>query len=171
VIKIINHISERANGKKLFRYKVFKMLLSRKKITEDLIDMMMGWRHSGFNVYCGPRIQPGEEEAMENLARYVVRVSFSQERMTYIPEESKVLYRSKDGKKENMFDALEWLAAICAHITCAGLLRRMHQDQAFPLKLLAKSFSGTQICRPLSFIWVKSATQRRLDRLRAFMPK
>jgi hypothetical protein len=55
---------------KLFRFKVFKMLLSRKKITEDLIDMMMGWRHSGFNVYCGPRIQAGEEEAMENLARY-----------------------------------------------------------------------------------------------------
>ena len=46
---------------KLFRYKVFKMLLSRKKITEDLIEMMMGWRHSGFNVYCGPRIEPGEE--------------------------------------------------------------------------------------------------------------
>ena len=53
---------------KLFRYKVFKMLLSRKKITEDLIDMMMGWRHSGFNVYCGPRIQPGDGQAMENLA-------------------------------------------------------------------------------------------------------
>jgi hypothetical protein len=45
------------------------MLLSRKKITEDLIDMMMGWRHSGFNVYCGARIQPGEEKA--NLARYI----------------------------------------------------------------------------------------------------
>ena len=28
--------------------------------------------------------------------------------MTYIPEESKVLYRSKAGKKENIFDALEW---------------------------------------------------------------
>ena len=91
---------------KLFRYKVFKMLLSRKKITEDLIDMMMGWRHSGFNVYCGPRIQPGEEEVMENLARYIIRASFSQERMTYMPEESKVLYRSKDGKKENIFGAL-----------------------------------------------------------------
>ena len=96
--------------------KVFKMLLSRKKITEDLIDMMMGWRHSGFNVYCGPRIQPGEEEAMENLARYIIRASFSQERMTYMPEESKVLYRSKDGKKENIFDALEWLAAMCSHV-------------------------------------------------------
>jgi len=86
---------------KLFRHKVFKMLLSRKKITEGLIDMMMGWRHSGFNVYCGPRIQSGEEEAMENLARYIIRASFSQERMTYIREEAKVLYRSKDGKKEN----------------------------------------------------------------------
>jgi hypothetical protein len=62
---------------KVFRYKVFEMLLSRKKITEDLIEMMMGWRHSGFNVYCEPRIQPGEEEAMENLARYIIRASFS----------------------------------------------------------------------------------------------
>lgn len=113
---------------KLFRYKVFKMLLSGKKITEDLIDMMMGWRHSGFNVYCGPRIQPGEEEAIENLAQYIIRASFSQERMTpypvrgrlYIPEESKVLYRSKDGKKENMFDALEWLAAMCSHVPNKG---------------------------------------------------
>jgi len=96
------------------------MLLSRKKITEDLIEMMMGWRHSGFNVYCGPRIQPGEEEAMENLARYIIRASFSQERMTYIQEESKVLYRSKDGKKENMFDALEWLAAMCSHVPNKG---------------------------------------------------
>jgi hypothetical protein len=47
----------------------------QKKITEDLIDMMMGSRHSGFNVYCGPRIQPGEEEAIENLAGYIIRAS------------------------------------------------------------------------------------------------
>lgn len=25
-----------------------------------------------FNVHCSPRIQPGDEEAMENLARYIV---------------------------------------------------------------------------------------------------
>ena len=105
---------------RLFQYKVFKMLLTRKKITEDLIDMTMSWRHSGFNVYSGPRIQPGEEEAMENLARYIIRASFSQERMSYIPEESKVLYRSKDGKRENIFDALEWLAAMCSHVPNKG---------------------------------------------------
>ena len=45
---------------------------------------------------------------MENLARYIIRASFSQERMIYIPEESKVIYQSKDGKKEETFDALKW---------------------------------------------------------------
>jgi hypothetical protein len=64
---------------------------------EDFIDMMMGWRHSAFNVYSGPRIQPGEEDAIENPARYIVDASFSHERMTYIPEESKVFHQSKDG--------------------------------------------------------------------------
>jgi len=52
-----------------FTHKVFKMLLSKSKITEDLVDMLMNWRHSGFNVFCGPRIQPGEEKDMENLSR------------------------------------------------------------------------------------------------------
>jgi len=32
--------------------------------------------------------------------------------MTYIQEESKVVYRAKDGKKEKTFDAFEWLAAM-----------------------------------------------------------
>lgn len=45
---------------------------------------------------------------MENLARYAVRASFSHERMTYIPDKSKVVYQSKDGKKKKDFDALEW---------------------------------------------------------------
>jgi hypothetical protein len=35
---------------------------------------------------------------MENLARYIIRASFSQERMTYLHYEGKVIYQSKDGK-------------------------------------------------------------------------
>jgi hypothetical protein len=104
----------------IFRHKVFRMLLSKGKITEDLVNMLMKWRHSGFNVFRGPRIQPGEEKAMEYLARYIIRASFSQERMTYIPDESKVVYRSKDDNKEKVFDALEWLAAMCSHVPNKG---------------------------------------------------
>ncbi len=36
--------------------------------------------------------------------------------MTYIQEESKVVYQSKDGKEEKIFDALEWIAAMCSHV-------------------------------------------------------
>ncbi|MCF8083149.1 MAG: transposase [Deltaproteobacteria bacterium] len=81
----------------IFRHKLFRMLLSKGKMAKDLVDMLMNWRYSGFNVFCGPRIRPGVEKAMENLARYIIRASFSRERMTYIPEESKVVYRSRDG--------------------------------------------------------------------------
>ena len=40
--------------------------------------------------------------------------------MTYIPEETKVIYQSKDGKDEKIFDALEWLAAMCSHVPNKG---------------------------------------------------
>jgi len=36
---------------KLFRLKVLTMLLRKKKITRELIRMLDGWRHSGFNVF------------------------------------------------------------------------------------------------------------------------
>ena len=77
----------------IFRHKVFKLLLKKEKITGELV---------------------------ENLARCIIRASFSQERMTYIPEESKVAYRSKDGKEEKVFDALEWLAGMCPHVPNKG---------------------------------------------------
>ena len=73
----------------IFRHKVFKMLLKKERITGELVEMVSGWRHSGFNVFCGHRIQPGSEDAIENLASYVIRASFSKERMTYFSEESK----------------------------------------------------------------------------------
>ncbi len=61
----------------IFMHKVFKMLLSKEKITPELVDMHKTRCHSGFNVFRGPRIRPGDEKPMENLARYIVRASFS----------------------------------------------------------------------------------------------
>ena len=47
-----------------------------------VIENMLSWHHSGFNVYCGPTIWPNHANALENLARYIIRACFSQERMT-----------------------------------------------------------------------------------------
>ena len=46
-----------------------------------MILLLSTWRHSGFHVFCGNRISSDEETAMENLARYIIRASFSQKRM------------------------------------------------------------------------------------------
>ncbi|MDP2725496.1 MAG: transposase, partial [Syntrophales bacterium] len=57
----------------IFRHKVFRMLLNKGKITQEMITMLSTWRHSGFHVFCGNRIWPKDETAMENLARYIKR--------------------------------------------------------------------------------------------------
>ncbi len=59
-------------------------------------------------------------KANSSPIRTKIRACFSQERMTYIPEESKVVYQSKDGNEEKIFDALEWLAAMCSHVPKKG---------------------------------------------------
>ena len=111
---------------KLFRYEVFKMLKSEGKINDVVIENMMNWRHSGFNVYCGKAIWPHNEEGLENLARYIIRASFSQERVTYVAAQdssdraAKVIYKSKDGKTTKTFDALDWLVQLVTHIPNRG---------------------------------------------------
>ena len=62
----------------------------------------------------------------ENLARYIIRASFSQERMTYIAGDesaggvAKVIYKSKDGTSTKTFDALDWLSQLVTHIPNKG---------------------------------------------------
>ncbi len=82
-------LAARFNGnelKDIFRHKMLKMLLAKGKITQERIAMMEQWTHSGFNVYCGPPIIPDDTGAMETLAAYIIRASFSQKRMDYLPE-------------------------------------------------------------------------------------
>jgi len=40
----------------LFRYEALKMLKSKGKINQMIIENMLSWHHSGFNVYCGNTI-------------------------------------------------------------------------------------------------------------------
>jgi len=59
---------------------------------------------------------------MGNLARYIVRACFSQERMIYVPADqsldnkAKVIYTGKDGQTKQTFEALDWLARLITHV-------------------------------------------------------
>ncbi len=92
------------NLKEAFRYEVLKMLKKEGKINDDIIENMLSWHHSGFSVYIGDKIEPDDKAGLGNLACYIIRACFSQERMVYIPAEeafdgiAKVVYTSKDRK-------------------------------------------------------------------------
>ena len=131
----------------LFCYEVFNMLKAEGKINDVVIENMVNWpparrayslrlgeHRSGFNVYCGKAIWPHNQEGLESLARYIIRASFSQERMTYIAAKdssdrvAKVIYQSKDAKTTKTIDApvsstgqaLDWLAQLVTHIPNNG---------------------------------------------------
>ena len=67
-------------------------------------------------MYCGKRIYPGDGQSMENISRYIIRASFSTERLSYISEDLKVIYKSKTGNDSKDFDAIDFIASLCSHI-------------------------------------------------------
>ena len=69
----------------IFQYEVLKMLKKEGKINDAVIENMLSWRNSGFHVYIGDRIYPSDKTGLGNLARYIIRACFSQERMVYVP--------------------------------------------------------------------------------------
>jgi hypothetical protein len=91
-------------------------------ITDFIIDNMMNWHHSGFNVYCGKTLWPDNEEGLKNLARHTIWASFSSERMMYIPTSetktgtARVIHKSKNDTSSKTFKALDWLAQLTTHI-------------------------------------------------------
>jgi hypothetical protein len=100
----------------LFRHKILSMLKKRGLIGQTTIKLISNWHHSGFNVYCTGRIYPGSTQPMENIARYIIRASFSVERLSYIRDDPKVIYKSKDGKGTKDFAVLDFIACLASHI-------------------------------------------------------
>lgn len=70
---MVGIVPDASNLIDLFRGEVFKMLKREGKIDDHIIENMLNWHHSGFNVYCGPAINPGDQEG---LAQYIIRVPY-----------------------------------------------------------------------------------------------
>jgi hypothetical protein len=105
----------------IFRASVFKMLKGEGKINDDIINKLMSWRHSGFSVHNGSRVARDDEEGKEAISQYIIRNTFSLEKLTYNQETNTVIYQSKmtSGKNKRNFQiytAEEFIAAITQHI-------------------------------------------------------
>ena len=106
----------------LFRAELFTFLKKEGKITDELINKLLKWRHSGFSIDNGVRIKKEDKEGREAIAQYMMRNVFNTQNITYIEKTSKVIYRTgKIQKGENrknfvVYDAEEFIAAITQHI-------------------------------------------------------
>ena len=106
----------------LFRAHVLKMLKKEGLIDDSFIKMIMKWRHtSGFSVHNKVLIKPNDDKGIENLSQYIIRNSFSLEKLKYKEGDSSVIYRSrmthgKNKKNFYVFSPLEFIAAITQHI-------------------------------------------------------
>ncbi len=104
----------------LFREEVFKTLLKKEKITEERIELLRSWRHSGFRVFSERRIAQGERQALESLLQYMERAPVSLQRLSYL-DNGEVLYRGNFhpgfGRDYQLVSGLEFLAMLVPHIT------------------------------------------------------
>jgi hypothetical protein len=85
--------------------------------------MLLSWEHSGFSVWAGEPIRPGDTERQEHVARYVARyVTRAPVRLDAIErkDKGKVLvqtpYDPRTGQRTLEFDDLELIRRLCAQI-------------------------------------------------------
>ncbi|MBT7841750.1 MAG: hypothetical protein HN742_07750, partial [Lentisphaerae bacterium] len=124
---------------KIWEDNVFKLLLDEGRITQDVIDQMRSWRHSGFSVDKSVSLAAGDTAGLERLAAYMVRCPISLDRIVSVSDGGQVVYRAEKAQCQpfpilgdarlfrgisrnfEVFDPLEFLAEITQHIPDPGM--------------------------------------------------
>ena len=76
----------------IFRAKILKMLQKEGKIDQDMISKLLKWKHSGFGIDNGVRIEKDNVKGREAIAQYIARNTINQEKIAYREDTSKVIY-------------------------------------------------------------------------------
>lgn len=104
----------------LFSDKVFRALRRENLITDDVIDNMRSWQHSGFSVFSAEPLMGDDRNARLFLARYLKKCPVALSRMNIVEQGGKTLieYTRKldDGEELRKFSPLEFLAELSVHV-------------------------------------------------------
>ena len=133
---------------KLFRHHVSSLLLKAEKTTPLIVEKMIGWPHSSFNVHRAEPTDPDDREAVERVVAYLVQCSVSLERLSYLPEQDKVVYKEAPNgpEKKNLLAPRFYRRAFGPHtrVRWAELIRRVYEAEPLlcpryrrPMKIIA----------------------------------
>jgi hypothetical protein len=71
---------------RLWEEAVFALLIKEDRISQEVVDQMLIWRHSGFSVDKSVRLDAGDTAAIERLTQYMIRCPFSLDRVLKVAE-------------------------------------------------------------------------------------
>ena len=103
-----------------FRNRVIAMLVKKDLLPEERARMLLGWMHSGFNVYHSRRIWSKDRKDLEAVAQYIMRNPFSADKMTVDARTGLVTYRLgktniKHKRDYEEFGPLDFIARVTQH--------------------------------------------------------
>ncbi len=103
----------------LFRHKLFALLRNRGLISQDRIDLLLSWRHSGFSVHNHTTVYPSDTEGMHKLACYLMRAPVNLSRLRFDKASGLLVYEHRAGHDiddDALVDPLEFLARVLIHV-------------------------------------------------------
>jgi len=106
-------------AERLFRHKVIGFLRDEELLSQERIDLLLWWQNSGFSVHNAVTVAAQDAAGTERLARYLLLLSLSLERMSWDGDGS-VLYRrkasSRFGSTVTAFAPMDFLARLLMHV-------------------------------------------------------
>ncbi len=105
--------------REFFSREVFSLLLRKQLINLSLVQKVLRWRHTGFNVHS--RVRTKTQEEAERVGKYIIRPILSLNRLSFDEREGMVCYQyGKDSSELERMDYVEFIARITSHIHDKG---------------------------------------------------
>jgi len=101
--------------RELFEVEVFRFLREAGLLTQQRLDLIKSWRHSGFNVHLERSLHPSDPEETKQLGRYLLRAPVAQNRLEYDRENQSVTLDTGDGQGVCL-DVLDFIARVVVQI-------------------------------------------------------
>jgi hypothetical protein len=162
---------------KLFRAEVLKLLVERRKIGDEVVESLLSWRHSGFSVPAGVRVEERSEAV--RLGRYGIRCPLVLDRLArvldHLPEPSQQLVRywgwysnASRGRRRRRQGETGITPTECAEPGDEGTSRRLSWSQlirkVYEIDPLLCTFCGATM-RIVAFLVERSSLRRILQHL------
>ena len=100
------------------------MLKNKGLLSDERIELLDSFRHSGFSVDASPTVWPQDTQGLERLCRYLLRCPVSLSRIHWTPGSKTLFYESKSSHDDPLFshpqgetlDVFEFVARVLTQI-------------------------------------------------------